>query len=114
MIFDWESWKTCALGLAGTAEVVANNANAKLPMLGDVAASGATSDPCTLLDVAIAAIYPASVDSISQIMNEIVEQLVNESVAVYETGQLYHDVEVDNTLTAQQIELALGETPYNQ
>lgn len=113
MKFNAASWKTQAVTVAETAEMISGMADDKLSGLGDVAAAGATSDVCTLLDVAIASIYPPSVDSVRQIIGEIVEQLVNESIGLYETGQLYHDVEADNTLTAEQLAQALAETPYN-
>ena len=40
-------------------------------------------------------------------------QLLEEASGLYATGQFYRDLELDNTLTAEQIQAALAETPFN-
>ncbi|MDO5286304.1 MAG: hypothetical protein Q4G45_05710 [Actinomycetia bacterium] len=112
MRFDPTSWKQCAKIFAQAAEGLSGRAAERLDGLADVAAVGATSARPTTVDDAIALIVPESVEYVRQVIDGIVNQLLEESSALYATGQLYRDVELDNTLTAAQIEAALADTPY--
>lgn len=113
MRFEPDSWKNCAADFATAADGFSQYALAQLAVLGDASAVGATASRTTLVDDAIAGLVPISVEYISEIARAILDQLVEESNGLYATGQYYRDLELDNTLSSQEITQALAETPYN-
>ena len=113
MRFEPASWATCAKEFAVAADGLSQRAAERLDRLGDVAAVGATASRTTLVDDAIAALVPLSVEYVREVVDGMVGQLVEESTGLYSTGQYYRDVEADNTLSADQVAQALADTPYN-
>ena len=113
MKFDPTSWKQCAVVFAEAADGLSARAAERLDRLGDVAAGGATGVRPTTVDDAIALIVPESVQYVRTVVDGIVAQLLEEASGLYATGQFYRDLELDNTLTAEQIQAALAETPFN-
>ena len=112
MKFDPESWKVWALEFAHAAEIMATRSE-NLVELGNVKAVGADNDRPTLLDSAIAGIVPESVAFVEEVLEKLVEELVSESVRLYDTGERYRDVELDNTLAGEKLTEMLGDTVYN-
>ncbi|MFX4273972.1 hypothetical protein ACQBAR_02255 [Propionibacteriaceae bacterium Y1685] len=114
MRFDGTSWKKAAAEFAEVAESVGNDVEAKMPSFKDLARAGLDGGRTTLVDDAISAIVPESVDAVWEVLRTVVDGLNDEASAMYMTGDYYIDVEAENEQNAAKVEESLGQTPFNR
>lgn len=84
-----------------------------MPGFKDLARAGLNGGRTTMVDDAIGAIVPESVDMVWGVMRMVVDGLNDEASAMYTTGDYYIDVEGENEQNAAKVAESLGQTPFN-